>query len=124
MASEPIYSGLLLVQAGLADGLVGGATVPTATVLRASIQVVGVDPQRPVVSGAFAMLLAEQLPAGQDAIVLGDAAVVPNPSAEQLASIAINTAHVPQPLLPEYPIVPLLSFSPYATAQHPSVTQL
>jgi len=91
MASEPIYSGLLLVQAGLADGLVGGATIPTATVLRASMQVVGVDPQRPVVSGAFALLLAERLPAGQDLIVVGDAAVVPNPSAEQLASIAINT---------------------------------
>src|SRR6266566_9656447 len=41
MASEPIYSGMLLVQAGLADGLVGGATSPTATVLRAGMQVVG-----------------------------------------------------------------------------------
>ncbi len=124
MASEPIYSGLLLVQAGLADGLVGGATVPTATVLRASIQVVGVDPQRPVVSGAFAMLLAEQLPAGQDAIVLGDAAVVPNPNAEQLASIAINTAHVAQAVLGEEPIVALLSFSTYGSAQDASVAKV
>jgi len=124
MASEPLYSGLLLVQAGLADGLVGGATIPTATVLRASMQVVGVDPQRPVVSGAFAMLLAERLPAGQDAIVLGDAAVVPNPSAEQLASIAINTAHVAQAVLGEEPIVALLSFSTYGSAKDASVAKV
>ena len=124
MASEPLYSGLLLVQAGLADGLVGGATVPTATLLRASMQVVGVDPQRPVVSGAFAMLLAERLPAGQDAIVLGDAAVVPNPSAEQLASIAINTAHVAKAVLGEEPIVALLSFSTYGSAKDASVAKV
>src|SRR2546425_10252511 len=117
MASDPIYSGLLLVQAGLADGLVGGATVPTAAVLRAGLQVVGVDPQRPVVSGAFALLLAERLPAGQDAVVVGDVAVVPNPSAEQLASITINTAHVAQAVLGEEPIVALLSFSTYGSAK-------
>jgi len=124
MASEPIYSGLLLVQAGLADGLVGGATMPTATVLRASMQVVGVDPQRPVVSGAFALLLAERLPAGQEALVVGDAAVVPNPSAEQLASIAINTAQVAQSVLGEEPIVALLSFSTYGSAQDASVAKV
>lgn len=124
MASEPIYSGLLLLQAGLADGLVGGATIPTATVLRASMQVVGVDPQQPVVSGAFALLLAEPLPAGQDAIVVGDVAVVPNPSAEQLASIAINTAHVAQAVLGEEPIVALLSFSTYGSAQDASVAKV
>jgi phosphate acetyltransferase len=124
MASEPIYSGLLLVQAGLADGLVGGATVPTATVIRASLQVVGVDPQRPVVSGAFALLLTERLPGGQDAIVVGDAAVVPNPSAEQLASITINTAHVAQAVLGEEPIVALLSFSTHGSAQDASVAKV
>jgi len=124
MASEPIYSGMLLVQAGLADGLVGGATSPTATVLRAGIQVVGVDPERPVVSGAFAMLLAERLPAGQDALILGDVAVVPNPSAEQLASIAINTAQVAQAVLGEEPLVALLSFSTYGSAQDASVAKV
>ena len=124
MASEPIYAGLLLVQAGLADGLVGGATSPTAAVLRASIQVVGVDPQQPVVSGAFALLLTGRLPAGQDAVVLGDVAVVPNPSAEQLASITINTAQVARAVLGEEPIVALLSFSTYGSAQDTSVTKV
>ncbi|TMC91252.1 MAG: phosphotransacetylase [Chloroflexi bacterium] len=124
MARQPIYSGMLLVQAGLADGLVGGATSPTATVLRASMQVVGIEPRHPVVSGAFALLLAERLPAGQDAIVLGDVAVVPNPSAEQLASIAINTAQVAQAVLGEEPIVAFLSFSTYGSAKDASVTKV
>ena len=124
MASEPIYSGMLLVQAGLADGLVGGATSPTATVLRAGMQVVGIDPRNPVVSGSFALLLAERLPAGQDAIVLGDVAVVPNPSAEQLASIAINTAQVAQAVLEEEPIVAFLSFSTYGSAKDASVAKV
>lgn len=124
LASEPTYSGVLLVQAGLADGMVGGATVPTAAVIRAGIQVVGVDPLRPVVSGSFIMLLAERLPAGQDAIVLGDTAVVPNPSAEQLAAIAMNTAQVAQTVLGIDPIVALLSFSTYGSAADVSVTKV
>ena len=124
LASEPIYSGLLLVQAGLADGLVGGAASPTATVLRASIQVVGIDPEYPVISGAFALMLTERLPAGQDALVLGDVAVVPNPSPQQLASIAINTAYVAQAVLGEEPIVAFLSFSTYGSAQDASVAKV
>jgi len=124
MAGEPIYSGMLLIQAGLADGLVGGATSPTATVLRASIQVVGIDPEYPVISGAFALMLTERLPAGQDALVLGDVAVVPDPSSHQLASIAINTAHVAQAVLGEEPIVAFLSFSTYGSAQNASVAKV
>jgi phosphate acetyltransferase len=77
-----------------------------------------------VVSGAFALLLAEQLPAGQDAIVLGDVAVVPNPSPEQLASITINTAQVAQAVLGKEPIVALLSFSTYGSAQDASVAKV
>src|SRR5256886_12449263 len=115
---------MLLVPAALADGLVGGAASATAAVLRASLQVVGVDPQHPVVSGAFALLLAERLPAGQDAIVLGDVAVVPNPSAEQLASIAINTAQVAQAVLGEEPIVAFLSFSTYGIAEDASLAKV
>jgi phosphate acetyltransferase len=124
MASESIYCGMLLVQAGIADGLVGGAAIPTAAVIRAGIQVVGIDPEHPVVSGAFGMLLTERLPAGQDVLVLGDAAVVPNPSAKQLASITINTAHVARVILEEEPIIALLSFSTYGSAEDASVKKV
>ena len=124
MARDPVYCGMLLVQAGLADGLVGGAALPTASVIRAAIQVVGVDPQQPVVSGAFAMLLTERLPAGQDVLIFGDTAVIPRPNAEQLASIAINTARTAQVLLEQEPIVALLSFSTYGSAEDTSVQEV
>jgi len=124
MASDPVYCGMLLVQAGIADGLVGGATLSTASLIRAAIQVVGVDPYRPVVSGTFAMLLTEQLPAGQDVLIFGDTAVVPHPNAEELASIAINTAHTAKMFLEKEPIIALLSFSTYGSAEDASVQKV
>src|SRR5262249_53517931 len=124
MAADPAYCGALLIRVGLADGMVGGATVPTASVIRAGIQVVGLDPENPVVSGAFVMLLAEELPEGQDALVFGDAAVIPNPSAEQLASITINTARVTEAILGKEPLIALLSFSSYGSAEDDMVTKV
>ena len=124
MAKEPIYCGMLLVQAGLADGLVGGAAIPTASVIRAGIQVVGVDPDYPVVSGAFAMLLPKPLPAGQDVLIFSDTAVIPNPSAEQLVSIAITTARTARVFLEREPIIALLSFSTFGSADDASVQKV
>jgi len=124
MASDPIYCGMLLVEAGMADGLVGGAAIPTSAVIRAGIQVVGTDPMYPVVSGAFAMLLNEPLPAGQDVLFLSDVAVVPNPSAAQLAAITINTAHLARSFLDKEPTIALLSFSTYGSAEDASVTKV
>ena len=124
MASNPNYAGALLLKAGLADGMVGGANAPTANVIRAGLQVVGVDPANPVVSGAFVMLLAEKLPAGQNALVFADAAVIPQPTAEQLASITINTAQVTRAILGQEPTIALLSFSTHGSADDPSVTKM
>ncbi|MEO6888379.1 MAG: phosphate acyltransferase, partial [Ktedonobacteraceae bacterium] len=124
LARDPTYCGVLLVKAGMADGMVGGASVPTARVIRAAIQVVGVDSQYPVVSGAFAMLLAEKLPAGQNALVFADTAVVPCPNAAQLATITINTATMARAVLDKEPIIALLSFSTYGSAEDASITKV
>jgi phosphate acetyltransferase len=124
MALDPTYAGVLLLKAGLADAMVGGAQVPTANVIRAGLQVIGVDQQNPVVSGAFIMLLAEKLPAGQNALVFADAAVIPQPSVEQLASIAINTAQVTRAILGQEPIIALLSFSTHGSSADPSISKM
>jgi phosphate acetyltransferase len=124
LASEPVYCGMLLVQAEMADGLLGGAATPTANVIRAAIQVIGVNPEYPIVSGAFAMLLRERLPAGQDVLFFCDTAVIPNPDAKQLASIAMTTARTAQVLLKEEPVIALLSFSSYGSAEDASVDKV
>ncbi len=124
MMLDPTCAGALLLKAGLADGMVGGANAPTANVLRAGLQVVGVDPANPVVSGAFIMLLPEKLPAGQNALVLADAAVIPLPDTKQLASIAINTALITTAILGQEPVVALLSFSTHGSAKDPSITRV
>ena len=124
MALDPVYAGVLLLKAGLAHGMVGGAATPTAKVIRAGLQVVGVNSENPVVSGAFVMLLPDKLPAGQTALVLADAAVIPLPSTEQLASITINTAQVARAILGQEPVVALLSFSTYGSAEDPSAAKM
>lgn len=124
MALDPTYAGVLLLKAGLADGMVGGAQVPTANVIRAALQVVGVDAKVPVVSGAFIMLLREQLPAGQNTLVFADSAVIPQPSVEQIVSITINTARLTRAILGQEPVVALLSFSTHGSAKDPSITRM
>lgn len=124
MALDPTYAGILLLKAGLADGMVGGARVPTGQVIRAAIQVVGVDPKNPVVSGAFIMLLPEPLPAGQNALVFADSAVIPQPDAEQLVAITLNTARLTRAILGQEPVVALLSFSTHGSSQDPSITKM
>lgn len=124
MAAQPTYCSMLLVQSGLADGVLGGAALPTASVIRAGIQVVGVDPVHPLVCGATIMLLTQPLPAGQDVLVFSDTAVIPNPNAEQLASIAINTAYTAKAFLEQEPILALLSFSTQGSAEDASVSKV
>lgn len=124
MALDPTYAGILLLKAGLADGMVGGAQVPTGHVIRAALQVVGVDQKSPVVSGAFIMLLPEPLPAGQNALVFADSAVIPQPSTEQLVAITLNTARLTRAILGQEPVVALLSFSTHGSAQDPSITRM
>ncbi|MDE5555901.1 MAG: phosphate acetyltransferase, partial [Muribaculaceae bacterium] len=91
--ANPLYLGCLMVKAGDADGQVAGAMNTTGNVLRAAFQVIKTQPGISVVSGAFVMLLPEGLPYGTDGVLIfADCAVVPNPTAPELAQIAISAA--------------------------------
>lgn len=124
VSRESVICGGLLVAEGLIDGMVGGATIPTGQLIRAGIRTVGVAAESPLVTGAFVMILKEPLAAGQTALVFIDAAVVPNPSEEQLAIMALHGAEIARNVADIEPVVAFLSFSTKGSAQDESIQAL
>jgi phosphate acetyltransferase len=114
--SQPVNFAAALVNDGRADGCVAGAATTTADVLRAAISIIGLKKGSNVVSSTFLMSM-------QDGRVFtfGDCAVVPYPTSEQLASIAIDSAETHHSLTGTVPKVAMLSFSTKGSATHPNV---
>jgi phosphate acetyltransferase len=121
---DPLFFGAMMVQKGLADGMVAGAVNSTGNVLRAGFQIVGTAPGSSIVSSCFVMVKPEWDFGTEGMIVFGDCAVNPNPEAAQLADIAIATAATARALCGFEPRVAMLSFSTKGSGAGPDVEKV
>ena len=116
---DPLVIAAILVKSAWADACVAGASRPTSDVLRAGLRVLGVDPTIGTLSSCFFFVLPDGRP-----LVYGDCGVLPDPDADQLASIAISSAATFKQLAGQTPKVAMLSFSTKGSAEHPRVDKV
>ena len=119
LGADPLLEGLAMLRDGTVEGLVGGASRPSADIVRAALKTVGMRQGVDLVSSCFLMILEHRGP-----VVFADCAVVPEPSAAQLATIARTSAHTFHELTGDTPRVAMLSFSTHGSAAHPSVDRV
>ena len=124
LAKDPLYLGCLMIKAGAADGELAGARNATGDVLRPALQIVRTKPGMTCVSGAL-MLFSKAKEFGEDGMIMvADVAVMPNPTAAELAQIAVATGHTMRAIAGKEPRIAMLSFSTKGSAKHELVDKV
>ncbi len=121
---DPLYLGVMMIKAGDADGEVAGANNATGDVLRPAFQYVKTKPGISVVSGAFLMILQDKHFGENGLMVFADCAVHPNPTAPELAQIAVETGRTARIIAGIEPRIAMLSFSTKGSAKNELVDKV
>ena len=124
LARTPLYFAALMVAAGHADGAVGGAVNTTAETVRAALTCVGATAGIDTVSGVFFMCTRAKEQGEHGVLAFADCALVVDPSATQVAHIAVAAAGSFSKIVGSEPRVALLSFSTKGSARHPHAEKM
>jgi len=119
LIEQDIYYGPMMIYMGDADGEVSGAEHTTADTVRPALQIVKTAPGISVVSGAMVMVTKKEKLGDKGVFIFADVAITPNPTAEELAQIAVCSGDTARQIAGiENPRIALLSFSTKGSAKH------
>lgn len=125
LVKNPLYLGCLIIKCEEADGQISGALSTTGDTLRPALQIIKCNPLVSVVSGAMVLITEQEQYGDNGILVMGDVAVTPVPTSDQLAQIAYCTAETAKAVAGiEEPRVAMLSFSTKGSAKHELVNRV
>ena len=113
---DELYWGVMMVKMGAADGMVSGAIHSTADTLRPALQILRTAPGTKLVSSFFVMVVPECNYGSNGTFIYSDCGLVENPNADELSEIAIASAKTFKNLVKDEPMVAMLSYSTYGSA--------
>ncbi len=119
---DPLYLGVMMVKAGIADGMVAGACHSTGDVLRPSLQILKTAPGAKLVSSFFIMSVPDCELGSDGTFLFSDCGLEVQPDAEGLANIAVSSARSWEALMGVEPVVALLSHSTYGSVSYTHLT--